>query len=169
VVFLARGKRRRVLVPIAIMLAGLALSLLLGFAVNAASSLGHWPGWLDLIRRHPFRAIAAIMLASGGLATIPILTDRSDPEPATPQDVRASTGEIKAHIDQAVFSVQDKDTLIERLPPYPRELILRGAGDESAIRWVVKAFAGPAADPYLVAREWAASVPQQLEVRFSHS
>lgn len=160
---LARGKRRRVLLPLAIMLVGLALSLLLAFAVNVASSLEHWPGWFDLIRRHSFRAIAVIMVATGGLAAIPILTDRSKPEPATSDEVCASAGEIKAHIDRVAFSAQDKDSLIERLPPYPRELLLRGGGDEGALWWVVKAFAESTADPYVVAREWAASAPQQLE------
>ena len=161
-VLLARGKRR-VLVPVVIATVGVLISILLALAVNEVSTLERWPGWLDLIRRHPVRAVVLILAATCGLTVISILIDRRGPEPASSVDVLDSEERIKDHISERTQSTREQSGLIERLPPYPREIIAASGDDQAVILRVVKAFADPAIDPYALAREWGASAPQALE------
>jgi hypothetical protein len=157
VVFLARG-RRSVVIPAAIGVGSFALSILFALDVNEVNSLKRWPGWLDLIRRHPLRAGALFLAANGLLATINWFRHRGEPDPASRADVLESTETIKAHIDESVRSRLEPG-LIDQLPPFPREIIL-SSGDEQEVIWrAVKVFADPALNPYTVAREWAIAAP----------
>lgn len=162
VVFLARGKRR-VLVPIALGVVGFLLTVPLTLDENVVSSLGHWPGPLDLIRRHSLRAGVLLLAAFGVLALIGAFTGRGSPEPASAADLLESEERIKVHIEELAQPGSGQVGLIERLPPYPREIVLASGDDQAAILRVVKAFADPAIDPYTLAREWGASAPQALE------
>jgi len=143
--------------------AGVVLSVLLALAVNEANTLDRWPGWLDLIKRHPVRAVAFIMAAACVLSTISLFIDRRGPELASSADLLDSEDRIKAHIDERSQMPPERSRLIAQLPPYSRELVLGSGDDQSTILLMVKSFADPAIDPYALAREWGASAPESLE------
>lgn len=151
------------LVPVVIATVGMLLSVLLALAVNEVSTLGRWPGWLDLIRRPPVRAVVLILAATCELTVISTLIDRRGPEPASSVDVLDAEERIKGHISERTQSTLEQSGLLERLPLYPREIIAAPGDDQAAISRVVKAFANPAIDPYTLAREWGASAPQALD------
>jgi hypothetical protein len=162
VVLLARGKRR-VIYPIALGMFSFLLSVPLALDENAVSSLGHWPGALDPIRRHPLRAGAVLLVAFCVLAVINAVIDRDGSEPASAEDLLESEERIRLHMDELTQLGPVPGGLIERLPPYPREIILASGDDQAAILRVVKVFSDPAIDPHTLAREWAASAPQVIE------
>lgn len=51
------------------------------FAVNVASGQARWPGWLDLVRRHPWPAVAILTAAGLVLAVIASHPTKDSREP----------------------------------------------------------------------------------------
>ena len=51
------------------------------FAVNVASGQARWPGWLDLVRRHPWPAVAILTAAGLILAVITARPAKDSREP----------------------------------------------------------------------------------------
>ncbi|MGH3864672.1 MAG: NACHT domain-containing protein [Pseudonocardiaceae bacterium] len=75
-------RRRRLLVAVA----GLQLpvTLLLGFATNAALAQHRWPGWLELVRTHPWHSLAALEALTVCLAVLVSVVSGRDPRAGDP-------------------------------------------------------------------------------------
>ncbi len=73
-------RRPRYWVAVVTALIVFVLSVPLGFAINAASGLGRWPGWLDIVRRHPFRSVSVLAVASLVVLAVAFWEQRRSPE-----------------------------------------------------------------------------------------
>jgi hypothetical protein len=81
-------RRPRYWVTVATTLIVFILSVPLAFAISEANGLRHLPGWLDVVRRHPFRSVAVLTVASLIVIAVAELWDRRrSPEPATTDDL----------------------------------------------------------------------------------
>ncbi|NJP34791.1 tetratricopeptide repeat protein, partial [Micromonospora thermarum] len=138
------------------------LSVPLAFAVNAGSAEGRWPGWLDLVRRHPFWSVAILGLASVTVIAVTVIRENGGPAPASTVDLCAAEGRLQRRFDEAELDKAGTDDRLEALPPYPRALI-RDSGDRAAIWKVVAPFADAAVDPRRLASEWAAAPPPAID------
>lgn len=155
-----RSPRRRFVALGSILIAGTLLAILSDLAGNAASSAPHWPGWLDLIRRHPFSSLGLLAVAVVALAVVDWAAHRNDPVPASSQQLIDVEDRIREQIDRTIES----DEWLNKIPPYAAELIREAGDDRATIRRIVAPFADDNNDPYALAREWAASPPPALEV-----
>jgi len=140
------------------------LSVPLGFAINAGSGLGRWPGWFDVVRRHPFRSVAVLAVASLVVLAVAVIWEqRKSPEPASTDDLADMESRLHQRFDAAEDARTGADDRLDRLPPYPRALIVTSGADRPTILKVVAAFTQDTVDPRALAREWAASPPPVLE------
>ncbi len=80
-------RRPRYWVPLVTTVIVFVLSVPLAFAVNAASALGRWPGWLDVVRRHPVRSVAVLVMASLVVLAVAVIWDKRSPEAASTDDL----------------------------------------------------------------------------------
>lgn len=158
-----RGRRRWV-TALAIVVASLLflISILLGLAVNEASSGDRWPGPLDLLRRYPWWSIGCIAVLGLVGVAITAVTDRDGPDAASKEDLMEAASGLHARLDAAEKYGADTESWITRLPPYAQDLLV-GESARDAIRRVVGPFTEFAIDPHALAREWAESTPASLE------
>jgi len=150
-------------VPLVTTVIVFVLSVPLAFAVNAASALGRWPGWLDVVRRHPVRSVAVLVMASLVVLAVAVIWDKRSPEAASTDDLLDVEGRLHQRFDQAELARAGVGGRVDRLPPYPRALILASGDDRVAIWKVVAPFTEDSIDPRVLAREWATSPPSVLE------
>jgi hypothetical protein len=94
-------RRPRYWVPLVTTLIVFALSVPLALAINAASALGRWPGWLDIVRRHPVRSVAVLAVASLVVLAVAVIWDRRSPETASTDDLLDVEGRLHQRFDEA--------------------------------------------------------------------
>ncbi len=156
-------RRPRYWVAVVTALIVFVLSVPLGFAINAASGLGRWPGWLDIVRRHPFRSVAVLAVASLVVLAVAFWEQRRSPEPASADELVEMENRLHQRFDDAEVARTGADDRLDRLPPYPRALIRDSGADQPTIMKVVAPFTQDGVDPRVLAREWAASPPSVLD------
>jgi tetratricopeptide (TPR) repeat protein len=138
------------------------LSVPLALAINAASGLGRWPGWLDIVRRHPFWSVAVLAAVSLLVLAVAFWNQRRSQEPASADELAEVENRLQQRFDDAAVARTGLDDRLDRLPPYPRALIRESGADQAMIMKVVAPFTQDSVDPRVLAREWAASPPSVL-------
>jgi hypothetical protein len=139
------------------------LTALSALATNAASGASHWPGPLDLVRRHPWWSMLIILLLMIMVSAALLRHGSSDPQPASKEDVEAAVQRVRVDVAEAVATPSDLDKRIARLPPYP-QILLDDADDDDMMIWrVIAPFTDENVVPVELAREWAAAPPAALK------
>lgn len=156
-------RRSRYLLPLTLTLSVSVLSVPLAFAINAGSDVDRWPGWLDIVRRHPFWSASLMVGATLVFLGISVVRDASGPDAASTNDLLDTENRLHQRLDEVALVTTASDDRVKRLPPYPRALLLACGDDRPRIWQVVSSFVDDATDPRALAREWAASPPSALE------
>ncbi|MEU3650048.1 hypothetical protein AB0E59_42250 [Lentzea sp. NPDC034063] len=143
---------------VALLLASVFVSSVLGLATNFASELPKLPGQLDLIRAHPLWFMAGSVALLALLGVITFVLNTAGPRQASRDDVDG------LHDHLAKLEVQaDAEAGMERLPPYARELLLRAEPATRDRTWqLIMPFTDLAVNPRVLAQEWAAAPPPAL-------
>src|SRR5438034_4548076 len=94
-------RRPRYWVPLVTTVLVFVLSVPLGFAINAARGLGRWPGWLDVIRRHPFRSVAVLALVSLVVLAVAVVWEKRSPEAASTDELLEVEVRLHQRFDEA--------------------------------------------------------------------
>jgi hypothetical protein len=92
---------------------------------------------------------------AGLVLVIEVVRSRSESDVASREDVLDSEGRLHQRLDEVAAAGSGVGDRIDRLPPFPHDLLL-SAGDECDRVWqVIAPFTDAAVDPRNLAREWA--------------
>jgi hypothetical protein len=93
------------------------VGLLVGLASNLATAEQRWPGWLDILRTHPWESLGTLMALVAALTVLvaQLPSDGAKPEPTDPLGKRVD------------LLKQDLDRSIALLPELQAELELKSA------------------------------------------
>jgi hypothetical protein len=141
----------------------LILSILDGLATNVASSAGHWPGPLDLLRRYPWWTVMVLGALTLLLTIWKTVKSGSGPTPASSEDLLATEDRLREHVDKVETRRSRVEDRAARLPPYPRALLAASGEDRDLIWKVIAPFIDDTIVPQKLAREWAASPPAAID------
>ncbi|MFG2042169.1 hypothetical protein [Dactylosporangium sp. NPDC048998] len=134
---------------------GAALAIITNLASNSLTL----PSALSLVQRHPLAFSGVLVVVMFGLWAVGYFLDQAGPQPATTDDLAEAGERIHDQLDRIELGqLEHDDRVLERLPPYARQLLDEDVDHDSTWQLVV-AFTRDAADPVRVAREWAVAPP----------